>query len=663
MRIRGGPADIQRRPRRGTHGIALITIGMLLFGCGGQPTTSAGPAEPPHSVAPSALSSGADPLVVGAVTVELPVIDSATSFNEIAARAEDDDRARSRTQAGFATEVGSGWAALSSTVDDAIDAVAADISSEFGVDLPAAVGDGRFASIAAPDRYAVAPPASAASALAIITAALTAGQALGQSGTRNASNTQTRTTTDGNDVATVTVKMKGTITSTGSRVVGDFTFDLTGNVTNSVSGATAQMKGSATARVEIDGCPDAGGSSKGKMSLSSSETVSGQHDGVDDTASWTRDLSGDFDIAVDDEANISGLSVDVQASESVVETTREPGEDEPETDGHELGVRAHYEYTSGPGFAGMAVDGSKTEGEVTHEKNAKKAHLAPLFKSAGYAIGVASFGLGTAAEAFWRGGKCVALTIDPNGGDVEADSITDVTATVKHIFEGGELEVPVEATLAGVAAIDPAGERQDAPATVTYTAGSEDGDVGEVKFSTVSKRGIDEETIKFTVGSKTLTVSLTGSMQTSIPGIGYTTTVSAPNIVLKRQPDGTYAGQGPATSGIQFPIADCPTPYSQVGTMNVLARPEVVADPALPPNWIVSWESGQSTTTGFCTIDGRHIELEGFTGPEGPAAGFTFVLGEIVVPAAGGTQEIQLTKLLGPAKNTIDATLVVEVAD
>ena len=115
------------------------------------------------------------------------------------------------------------------------------------------------------------------------------------------------------------------------------------------------------------------------------------------------------------------------------------------------------------------------------------------------------------AEKLWRSGKCVELIVDPDGGDVEPDEITDVTATLKHKIEGNELDKPVEATLTGVATLEPAGEKQPAPATVTYTAGPDDGDVGRIAFKSVSNRGIAEKTVTFTVRPAAWTVTFTGT--------------------------------------------------------------------------------------------------------------------------------------------------------
>jgi hypothetical protein len=111
------------------------------------------------------------------------------------------------------------------------------------------------------------------------------------------------------------------------------------------------------------------------------------------------------------------------------------------------------------------------------------------------------------AEKLWREGKCVELIVDPEGGDVSANETKTVTATLKHKFEGTELDKPVVATLIGVHALDPAGQKQPAPATVTYTAGPADGDYGRITFKSVSNRGIAEKSVTFTVRPRAWTTN------------------------------------------------------------------------------------------------------------------------------------------------------------
>ena len=631
---------------RGTR-TALVAV-VLLVGACGAPAESGSPDATPGASSASAPPAAAEtgPAVVGPVAFEPIAIDPAGDPPVELIRSEAAELVRLRTEAGFPREVGSGWRALSSTVDETIDAAVRDVAAQLGVDVPIANRDGRLASID------VRPPAqrpveaSPASAMAMVTAGIFTGKGLGNGGTTNASSSESKTTTDGDDVVTVTVKMTGTVTSTASRAVGEFTFELTGDVSNAVSGATAHMTGSATAHDEIDGCPDKGGTSKGKMSLSSKEGVSGHRDGTDESVSWTRDISGDFDIKVDDEANIAGLVVDAKAQELVQESKREAGSDDADTHGHDLGVSAHVEFTSGPGFKDFAADDSKGDGALLNQKNATKADLEPLFRSIGRATATAAVMMGGDAEKFWRDGKCIEVKTEPGGGEVDPASTTSLTAKVRQIFEGAELDKPVEATLTGVASIDPSGSKVPSPATFTYTAGSKASEVGEVTFKSISNRGIGETSVKFAVIDQTIEVSLTGTMTTSALGVSYVTKVAAPKIALTSQGDGSYVGEGPAKATITMGIADCSKPYTQKGTMKLHATRPAAGDPALPRDWTVTWDPlTQYTTTGSCL----GVPLESFTGTgsAGPTGGFMFVLGDVVIPASGGTRKVHLSKALG----------------
>jgi hypothetical protein len=403
-----------------------------------------------------------------------PTIDTAADSNVTLQASEDAERARGRSQAGFSAEYGSGWDALSTAADEATDAAAQSLADQFAP----------IASVGAVNRPPARTPASAAAALALLGAALAASQSLGLGGTLQPTVNETSTSSHGDSTATVTVSGQGVSISTGSRVWADFTFDLSGSVTNSTTGATATMTGSAHAHIEIDGCPDASGSSKGKVSLSSKESAS---NGV----GWTRDLTGDFDITVDDDGNISKFSVDAQAQESV--------QPKGESDGHELGIKTHAEFAAGPGFSPMTHNAGALTLEVTKSTDATSADLGPLFTSALTAVTAGAHILGSAAEKFWRDGKCIEVIVAPAGGDVDPSSVTEVTVKVKQKFEGNELNKPVEAALSGVKTIDPAGTKQPAPATFKYTAGVKDGDRGDIELKSVSNRGIGKKSVTFTV--------------------------------------------------------------------------------------------------------------------------------------------------------------------
>ncbi|MEO6349301.1 MAG: hypothetical protein ABIP53_01495 [Candidatus Limnocylindrales bacterium] len=487
--------------------VSFLVLAMLIGACGstpspGEQSTPVTSAPSPSNAIASSGPNATDSVSVGPITGQPVTLDTDGDLSLALSASEDADRARAREQSGFAREVGPGWDVLSEAADEATDAAAQSMAVEFAIDIPGARRNALFASVVAPDHVVSAQPASSAAALALLGAALAASQALGLGSLPDATVSESTTTTAGDSVATVTVNGTGTATVTGSRVVAEFSFDLAGTVSSIATGATVHMTGSATAHIEIDGCPDANGSSKGKVNLSSSENVASG-------AGWTRDITGDFDITVDDDANISRLTVDAQAQESVEPSTEEPGDGDPPTHGHELGIGTHVEYSAGPGFSGMSHDAGALGLAITHEENAQSVDIAPLFASALYSVVIGAHILGQAAERFWRDGKCIEVILDSRGGDVDANSTTTVIAKVKQRIEGNELNKPVEATLAGVKTIDPQGQKKPAPATFIYTAGAQPEEKGDIEFKSVSNRGIGKKSITFTVKSKGWTTTAT----------------------------------------------------------------------------------------------------------------------------------------------------------
>lgn len=458
----------------------------LLMACGGAPSaTSPGPSVIPTGVPGATLS-------VGPVTTGLPGFEMPADMNSWLQASEEGERTRLRGQSGLAREIGPGWEAYSIGVDEATDAAAQAMAAEFSIDIPSARTHGLIASLVGPDRPAPARPASVAAGLAMMGAAAAAVQAISLGLSLEVSVNESTSTTRGDSVAEVTVHGTGSTSVSGSRVSADFQFDIVGRVSSITTGATVVTTGSAAVHIEIDGCPDANGASKGKVSLSSSESTA---TGV----GWTRDVGGDFDLIVDDDANISRLNVDTYGDESVVPSEQPPGPNETEVRGHELGMRSHAEFPVGPGFSNFGFDESSLGLEITHEENAESVDLVPLFASALGAVVTATAVIGEAAEKFWRDGKCLELIVAPAGDDVDPSSETEVVVKVKHRFEGNELDKPVTATLSGVKSIEPAGQKVPAPATFTYTAGPKQGDKGDIEFESISNRGIAKKAITFTV--------------------------------------------------------------------------------------------------------------------------------------------------------------------
>jgi hypothetical protein len=615
--------------RRSAPWPVAMTCLVVLAACGSPASSASG--APVGTTQPTPSPDDGAPVVVGPVPYAPDTIDPSADEGRALVAAEREDQQRVRDLAGFAGIVGSGWPALAESAEAALEAAIRSVSDDLGVEAPIGGLHGQVASAADPRPIQALAPESSAAAMAIVMASLITAQALGSGATTETTRSSTETSSNGDESATMTAKVTGKVVSTGSRVVGDFVVELTGTVTNAVTGATARLTGSASAHVEIDGCPDVNGSSKGRMSLSSREEVASgaAH------AGWTRQLSGQFDISVDDEASISGLTMDAEASESV----QPSGEDD---DGsHDLGVRSHTEFTAGQGFAGFAPNDGATSGEVTSERDATHADLVSLFRSAAQALTVAAVGMGQEAERFWRGGKCLRLTVDPDGGDVDADSVTDAVATVTHTFQGNELDKPVEAALVGVASIDPAGDRQPAPATVQYTAGADDGDVGEVTFKTVSNRGIAERTVTFTVRPAAWDVTFVGTDTEVLGPVSNKFSaritdlrISAKESVLSGT--GKLRLKGTVTSG------PCSGPLDQVATSTVTGTligtgPEavlrIVIRAASPAGGVVKMRCKPS--------GGADIAAEGH------AERFGEPLMELDLPAAGGTVAVDRKASVG----------------
>lgn len=134
------------------------------------------------------------------------------------------------------------------------------------------------------------------------------------------------------------------------------------------------------------------------------------------------------------------------------------------------------------------------------------------------------------AQDAWRGGECVEVVVAPplrSNGEKNRSrpkERTEIEARVRHRFEGAELPLPLEATLAGKDRLEPK-RVERAPGRFGYTAGTGErnwGDWGRVDLKTVSRRGIGEASVDFTTreewsGSYKV-ASTSGPMQMTMSG-------------------------------------------------------------------------------------------------------------------------------------------------
>jgi hypothetical protein len=402
---------------------------------------------------------------------------------------------------------------------------------------------------------------------------------------------------------------KGTITTTttvsatvnGSKVSLDIKLKVEGEVRDAVTGAVLyKIANEATGHADGDACPDASGVAHATMAFGGHEDYF-DASGAKSGSGVSEGFSGELRIKADDNAKLAGVDI----------TTTGQGGD--------LMIR-------------LAADSA-----------------AP------------------ALEKDWRSGMCIAVLVDPEGGEVDKDSVTTVTAKVKHKIDGNELDKPVEATLnGGVKSIDPAGSKQKAPATFRYTAGSTDGDKGGVSFDSVSNRGIGHAFVTFTVAGG-WTISSVGTSTELSDTVGNSTRnslqVSLKDVKVSAGTDnalsgsGTIAFSGPFSSGLSG-VLKCTSQVDRTFPVTVTGSLAGTGPDAVLKLTLHAPSPPGEMLTLTCTDDDGAISTIAlpYTG-EGDRYGFA--LGELDLPAAGGTKSIDRSVTVDPV--TVRATATVTV--
>lgn len=627
-------------PRRGA---ALALIAIFVAACGAQATPSS-----PLTGAPIVPASNL-PATSGTIPVpSAPVIDAADLAGSMAA-AEVGMRREDRERAGLA-DLGPGALELAAAMD--LSAGRALTQARADAAGPDGALRGHIAAVGP-----VAAPEPGFNSMIVWAWLITSLGDLARDPKSGTVEGEPETVEIDGNVGTITTTVALNATVVGSRLSVDITIKTKGQVVDKSTGAILfGIDSIASGHIDVEFCPDANGQAVANVKLTSSEIYTrsgGTAKGV------SKDFSGAATIFVDDQARIRTVEGTSQGSEESRGGIAQPGGGEStlaastRTAGGDIANDGDGQRLPGADRApGITLGG---EGSTVDQQGSFWGSMTLFVETMVTAAA-------KEAEKLWREGKCVEFIVDPEGGEVSPGEVKSVTAKLRHKVDGSELDKPVEAALTGVQSLEPAGGSQPAPATVTYTAGPTQGDVGQIAFKSVSNRGIAEKTVAFTVGGESLDVSLKGTMTTSLGGLSFSTTIDAPSIVLRRQADGTYAGSGPATIGILLDTAICPVPFSEKGTLKLIATREVPTDPALPSNWTVRYDpTGQVSFTGACYPDGVEVPLDGFTGTDGPTAGFMFVLGDVEFDPQGGTKRIKLDKPVGPASNKIDATMTAEI--
>ncbi|HEY8825747.1 MAG TPA: hypothetical protein VIP07_12805 [Candidatus Limnocylindria bacterium] len=391
---------------------------------------------------------------------------------------------------------------------------------------------------------------------------------------------------------------KGMITTTttmtlawggGSKVSLDLVVKVSGEVRDAAGAFLYRIQNQTTGHAEGDVCPDATGSARAQLSFNGREEYF-HANGTKSGKGVIEGFTGDLRVKADENGTLAGVDI----------------------------------MTTGGLDAGTL---SKQLGFELVRLTANR--VAPTFEKA------------------WRSGICVEVLVSPNGGEVEKDSETTVTAKVKHRIDGNELDKPVEATFSGVKSIDPVQKKQKAPATFKYTAGPKDGDKGIVTFETVSNRGVGRITVTFNVGGGWTITSTGTSIETYTSGMTNNLAVLIKDLKVTAGKDGTLTGSGTMTLS-----GDSTVPLGPATCAGKI-QPETVAvgvtgtlvgtgPGAVLRLTLVTNENPDSMVALTCSVPGGGA----FTTPATPQAHIGFyrqAVGTFDLPADGGTKAISGT--------------------
>lgn len=287
-----------------------------------------------------------------------------------------------------------------------------------------------------------------------------------------------------------------TLATSGSMLAGDVTMTITTTVFDANGAVVGTLTVTSAGGVEIEMCPDANGSVHASFDLDITTTATGA--GVGGTTAGTAGFktSGSIVGHVSEDAFLTGYTFNSAAA------TSSSGGSGPAID-RALTLAGGVSLSGAPGDVGsVTMPTDPTSATVRADADATTADMTTLLHQAlDPSMQVATFLL-DAAQKRWRDGSCVKIVSSETGRDVQLNERVTFTARPVHKVEGTDLDKPVVATLAGQGRLSPAaGTKQDAPATITFTAPNRLEAVSTVSLKSTSNRGIGMLDVRFRTDS------------------------------------------------------------------------------------------------------------------------------------------------------------------
>jgi hypothetical protein len=286
-----------------------------------------------------------------------------------------------------------------------------------------------------------------------------------------------------------------TVTTGGGKVSVDVTLTATARISDAASGSfIALLTSRSTGHFDLDACPDTAGVAAGTYTFETRQELD-DVGGVAATRSTSgRSVEAPFRVINGDDARIVRIEaeLDMDADAAGPGTPGGPGPTQP----FDWQANQRAEVVMQPGGATTATAGTSTATGA----GAPSAGSATFLTSAIAQLFLRQ--VAREAETFWRSGKCIDLVPSRDSGSVSSGEQVNLRVDAKQRFTGEAIEKPIVATFTGKASLEPSDTPVDAPATFTFTAGSDKDDRGTIDLKQTSNRGIGIRQVVYTVGEQ-----------------------------------------------------------------------------------------------------------------------------------------------------------------
>lgn len=236
------------------------------------------------------------------------------------------------------------------------------------------------------------------------------------------------------------------------------------------------------AKIEGNDCPNA----EGQVQITVKVRMSARSGG----SGYTQDLTVFIRIQVDDNANISSKTIDIDQA-----TSRGKN-------GKEVYVQTGETVKSGADFGDAKISNQRV---IQKTDNATDADVNEAWTSGQSAAYGAAIGAIVSAEGIWKGGKCIKIEAT-SPGLVDPGSRTEIPVKVRHRKDGSDVAAKLDAALVGGASIGPT-VIPKTPGTLMYVAPGETGKTATIKLKATSRRGIATLDLTASTGSNAYTIS------------------------------------------------------------------------------------------------------------------------------------------------------------